>query len=102
VQHASEQGDAVACRILERAAEELALGTLSVASRLEMRGDPFVCVLAGGVFRGVPWLAEELRRRLPEVAPRCHVQLLEDEPAVGAVRLALVEARGGTPVQRVT
>src|SRR5207249_6137737 len=59
VQRASEQGDAVACRILERAAEELALGTLSVASRLEMRGDPFVCVLAGGVFRGVPWLAQE-------------------------------------------
>ena len=98
VQHASEEGDAVARHILERAADELVLAAQSVASRLEMRGDPFTCVLAGGAFRVVPWLAEELPRRLGEVAPRCKVRVLEEEPAVGAVRLALAEARGGADI----
>jgi N-acetylglucosamine kinase-like BadF-type ATPase len=100
VQRTSEEGDAVARGILERAADELVLGVRSVASRLEMRGDPFVCVLAGGVFRVVPSLAEELPRRLREVAPRCLVRLLQEEPAVGAVQLALAEARGGAHVPR--
>ena len=54
VQRAAEQGDAVATRILERAAEELVLAARSVATRLEMRGDAFTFYLAGGVFRVVP------------------------------------------------
>src|SRR5919202_847998 len=41
VEHAAEQGDAVATRILERAAEELIQAALSVVTRLEMRGDAF-------------------------------------------------------------
>src|SRR6266542_418240 len=69
-QRATDQGDAVATRILERAADELVLAARSVATRLEMRGDEFTFYLAGGVFRVVPWLAEELPRRLVEVAPR--------------------------------
>ena len=100
VQQAAEDGDAVATRILERAAEELVLAAQSVAARLEMRGDAFTFFLAGGVFRVVPWLAEELPRRLAEVAPRCQVQVLHEEPAVGAVWLALAEARGGANVLR--
>src|SRR3954463_10230469 len=93
-QSAADLGDAVAARILERAAEELVLAARSVATRLEMRGDAFTFYLAGGVFRVVPWLAEELPRRLVEVAPRCQVQVLEEEPAVGAVWLALAAVRG--------
>jgi N-acetylglucosamine kinase len=98
VQHAASSGDAVARDILERAAEELVLAARSVASRLEMRGEPFPFVLAGGIFRVVPWLVDELGRRLLEVAPRCHVQSLAEEPAVGAVSLALAEARGGAAI----
>jgi N-acetylglucosamine kinase-like BadF-type ATPase len=97
-QRVAEQGDAVAVRILERAAEELVLAARSVATRLEMRGDEFSFYLAGGVFRVVPWLADELPRRLVEVAPRAQVRLLDEEPAVGAVWLALAEARGGARV----
>ncbi len=97
-QRAAEQGDAVAMRILERAADELVLAARSVATRLEMRGDAFTFYLAGGVFRVVPWLAEELPRRLVEVAPRAQTQVLDEEPAVGAVWLALAEARGGARV----
>lgn len=100
VQQVAANGDAVATRILERAAEELVLGASSVATRLEMRGDEFTFYLAGGVFPVVPWLADELSRRLVEVAPRCDVQILNEEPAVGAVWLALAEARGGAHVPR--
>jgi N-acetylglucosamine kinase-like BadF-type ATPase len=100
VQEAADQGDAVARRILERAADELVLAAQSVASRLEMRGDEFTFFLSGGVFRVVPWLAAELSRRLVEVAPRCQVEILNEEPAVGAVWLALAEARGEANIPR--
>jgi glucosamine kinase len=98
IQRVAGQGDAVAARILERAAEELVLAAQSVATRLEMRGDAFTFHFAGGVFQGVPSLTTELGRRLREVAPRARVRLLTDEPAVGAVWLALAEARGGAHV----
>ncbi len=100
VQRVAGLGDAVATRILERAAEELVLAAQSVVTRLEMRGDAFTFYLAGGVFRVVPWLAEELPKRLVEVAPRSQAQLLREEPAVGAVWLALAEARGAARVPR--
>jgi hypothetical protein len=47
------------------------------------------------MFRAVPWLKEELARRLPLASPHSHTTLLEVEPAIGAVRLALAEAKGG-------
>ncbi len=95
VQRACAEGDAVATGILERAAEELVIGFRSVATQLDMRGDAFTCVLAGGVFKAVPWLAGELPGRLAEAAPRCQVLVLDEEPAIGAVKLALAEATGG-------
>lgn len=100
VETAASGGDAVAMRILERAVDELVLGALSVATRLEMRGDAFVFYLSGGVFRVVPSITTVLSRKLVEVAPRCQVQLLDEEPAVGAVWLALAEARGEAHVPR--
>jgi N-acetylglucosamine kinase-like BadF-type ATPase len=95
VQQARDEGDEVATQILELAAHELVGAARSVVERLRMREEPFQFVLAGGVFAGVPWLGEELRRRLPGIAPRAQVMRLEVEPALGAVRLALAEARGG-------
>jgi N-acetylglucosamine kinase-like BadF-type ATPase len=102
VQRAHELGDAVATRILERAADELTLGAHSVAEKLEMRGDAFLFVLAGGVFPVVPWLRDEVTRRLIEVAPRCQIRSLGQEPARGAVHLALAEARGGARIPKYT
>jgi N-acetylglucosamine kinase-like BadF-type ATPase len=100
VQRARDAGDAVATQILERAAEELALAAGSVAARLAMRGTAFPFVLAGGVFRSAPSLGTDLERRLAEVAPRSTVRVLKEEPAVGAVALALDEARGGASVPK--
>jgi N-acetylglucosamine kinase-like BadF-type ATPase len=100
VQTVAAEGDAVAIRILERATDELVIGARSVTARLEMRGDAFTFFLSGGVFRVVPWLAEEVPRKLIEVAPRSQTQILTVEPAMGAVWLALAEARGGAHLPR--
>jgi glucosamine kinase len=102
VQMASESGDEVASAILDRAADELALAARSVADRLGLRRHSFPFVLAGGVFRVVPALVDRLRVRLLEIAPAATIDLLSEEPARGAVRLALAEARGGAPIPKYT
>jgi N-acetylglucosamine kinase-like BadF-type ATPase len=98
VQQARDEGDEVATQILEQAAHELMAAARSVVDRLKMREEAVQFVLAGGVFTGVTWLGEELRRRLPGIAPRGLVSRLGVEPALGAVRLALAEARGGARI----
>ena len=94
VARAAEQGDAVATEILTRASIELAAAASSVITRLEMRGNVFPTILAGGIFRGVPGLADDVAARIAEVAPRSAIRLLEVEPAAGAVRLAVAAAQG--------
>jgi N-acetylglucosamine kinase-like BadF-type ATPase len=98
VQSAFSDGDPVAIGILRGSADQLESSALSVARRLEIVGSEFPFVLAGGIFRAVPWLEEELSRRLPLASPRSRTILLNLEPAEGAVRLALAEARGGYDV----
>ena len=91
-------GDQVAVGILRGAANELEAAALSVARRLQLLGTPFTFILAGGIFRAVPWVQEELGRRLPVVARGATVRLLDKEPAAGAVALALQEAAGGAAI----
>jgi N-acetylglucosamine kinase-like BadF-type ATPase len=98
VDGAREDGDPVAIDIMANAADELALAAASVISRLDMRGEQFPILLAGGMLRESVWLSAELRRRMAEVAPRASVGPLTHEPAIGAVRLAIAEARGGVRV----
>jgi N-acetylglucosamine kinase-like BadF-type ATPase len=98
VQGAFSDGDGVAIGILRSAADQLESSGLSVARRLELVGSEFPFVLSGGIYRAVPWLEEELTRRLPMASPRARTILLDEEPACGAVRLALAEARGGYTV----
>jgi N-acetylglucosamine kinase-like BadF-type ATPase len=98
VQSAFSQGDQVARGILRAAANELEASALSVARRLELLSEPFVFILAGGIFRAVPWLEQELARQLPLAAPGSRVRLLDREPAWGAVAIALEEARGGASI----
>lgn len=98
VQRANDDGDEVAGLILAGAADELMLATASVVRRLEMTLASFPFILAGGIFSGVPWLLGELERRLPGLAPHASVRRLHAEPAVGAVHLALAEARGGARI----
>ena len=94
VGRAAEHGDAVAGDIVARAGVELASAASTVIARLGMRGDAFPIILAGGIFRGLPWLIGDVTRRISEIAPRSEVRLLQVEPAVGAIRLALAAAQG--------
>jgi len=98
VDGARDAGDPVAIDIMSHAADELALAAASVISRLEMRGEQFPILLAGGMLRESLWLSAEVRRRMAEVAPRAVVEPLTHEPAIGAVRLAIAEAHGGVRV----
>lgn len=98
VEQARAAGDAVASDILTQAAVELTAAAETVVTRLGMRGEVFPTILAGGIFQAVPWLAADVIRRMSEVAPRSQAALLGVEPAVGAVRLALAEARGGARI----
>jgi N-acetylglucosamine kinase-like BadF-type ATPase len=98
VDRARADGDPVAIDIMTRAADELGLAAASVINRLDMRGEQFPILLAGGMLRESTWLASEVRRRMAEVAPRSAVALLNEEPAVGAVRLALAHAKGAVRI----
>jgi N-acetylglucosamine kinase-like BadF-type ATPase len=94
VQQARDEGDVVAGAILEHAAEELVAAAAAVMRRLEMDRETFSFVLAGGMFRAVPWLCEQLEVLLPSLATHSQTIRLEHEPARGAVQLALAVAHG--------
>jgi N-acetylglucosamine kinase-like BadF-type ATPase len=94
VDQARVDADLVATEIMVDAADELARAAASVISRLEMRGERFPILLAGGMLKRSDWLAAEVARRMAEVAPRSEVQQLTNEPVLGAVRLALAAANG--------
>ena len=46
----------------------------------------------------MPSLQADVTARVAEVAPRSQPSLLDVEPALGAVHLALAEARGGARI----
>jgi N-acetylglucosamine kinase-like BadF-type ATPase len=98
VESAAAEGDPVARQLVAEAAGELVSAVRSVAERLEMRGGQFPLVLAGSIFRVLPSLMTDVTERVAEVAPRSQPVLLDLEPAAGAVRLALAEARGGARI----
>jgi len=94
VQQARDEGDEVAAGILNFAADELMTTAAAVMKRLDMESDSFSFVLAGGMFRAVPWLCERMKRLLPSIAAHSGTILLEHDPALGAVQLALAAAHG--------
>lgn len=102
VHQAFTRGDEAAIGILRGAADELEAFGVSVARRLELEREEFVFILGGGIFKAVPWLREELVRRLPQAFPTATAHLLDREPASGAVSFAIQEVRGGAriPVYR--
>ena len=88
----------MAGEIMIDAAEELATAAGSVINRLEMRGEEFPILLAGGMLKRSEWLVAEIERRMAEVAPRSEVLPLTEEPVIGAVRLATAAATGDVRV----
>jgi N-acetylglucosamine kinase len=86
--------DAVAKAILSDAAGELVQAAVSVRDRLRLEAGAYDVVLSGGTFAAVPGLAAHVARRLE--TPRANVSMLSEEPAMGAVRLA-IEALDAAP-----
>ncbi len=89
VEEAATRGDAVAAQILAAASEELVLAARSVVGRLDLEAGPYDVVLSGGTFAFLPALRESVRGKLSTSNAR--VTLLAEEPAMGAVKLALEE-----------
>jgi len=100
VQAAFSEGDQAASGILRAAADELESFGVSVAKRLDLGAEAFPFILGGGIFRAVPWLRDELLRRLPIAVPGGTARLLDREPAAGAVSFAIQEAKGGARIPR--
>jgi N-acetylglucosamine kinase-like BadF-type ATPase len=94
VQQAAEAGDEVALTILSVGARELAGSAASVVRQLGLAESEFSFVLAGGILQAVPRLTGALQAMLAGMAPRSATVRLDREPALGAVELALSEARG--------
>ena len=98
VQAAADDGDVVARQIVADAADELVLAVAVRGDAARDAGLQFPLVLSGSLFRVLPTLLSDVLVRLAEVAPRSQPKVLDVEPAMGAVRLALAEARGGARV----
>lgn len=92
VEAAAAEGDPIATEIIDIGAMELSVAAASVARRLELSGCPVV--LAGGIFRAVPHMRDEVTRHLAARLPQAVIHMLDVEPAMGAVRLALRIAAG--------
>ena len=87
VEEAATTGDAVAKAILSDAAIELVRAASSVRDRLRLEEAPYDVVLSGGTFAAVPSLEADVARRLE--TPQARVRGLAEEPAMGAVKLAI-------------
>ena len=98
VQTAFSEGDEASSGIL-RAADELESSAYKSAAGLASAASPFPSFWPEG-FRAVPWLRDEMQRRLPLAVPGSTARLLDREPAAGAVSFAIQEARGGARIPR--
>jgi N-acetylglucosamine kinase-like BadF-type ATPase len=103
VEEAALAGDEAARSILAAASNELVLAAASVRERLRLGTGPYDVVLSGGTFRAVPTLEDAVAARLetpparmPAPTPAPRIVRLREDPALGAVRLA-VEALSPGP-----
>lgn len=92
VGRAAAEGDAIAISIVRRGAHALARAAAIVASGLRLTEGPVY--LAGGAFESVPSLDRAVRSELLAMLPRASVELVREEPAMGAARLAMRLAWG--------
>lgn len=98
VQAATDEGDAVATRILDTASAELVACATSVVAQLAMRETAFTLVLAGGIFKSMPALVRLVAGSLTSACPLATLLELNREPAHGAVRIALAALKGAAPI----
>lgn len=93
VQRAADVGDEAAQSIIDDATREFMRSVESVIGRLDLAGESFRLVLAGGLWKAVPVLRQDFEKLAKKIAPWVTVHPLEVEPARGAVQLALEHNR---------
>jgi N-acetylglucosamine kinase-like BadF-type ATPase len=87
---AAGSGDAVAMRIMDTLADEVASWANAAIRRAGMADMPVPVVLAGGVARGAdPLLTRLVAQRVRTVAPAAALSVLHAPPVLGAALLAL-------------
>jgi glucosamine kinase len=87
VETASAEGDEAAENLMDQASKHLAKAARAVTNQLNFPGIHPV-ILAGGAFKACPSLSPRVDALLDDL-PNVEVKLLEVEPAMGAVTLAL-------------
>lgn len=88
VEAAADMGDALARGILEEAGRELALAARAAAEQLNLSG-PLACALAGAVLTRGGRVRESFLRSAVREGLSLDPVVLVEEPALGALRLAL-------------
>lgn len=88
VVHVAEEGDAVAQRLIERAAAALADTVIGVARVLQFRDEKIPLALAGGLLLEAELLQTNLRAELTRRGDAFAPIVLVHEPVIGAVRIA--------------
>jgi N-acetylmuramic acid 6-phosphate etherase len=92
---AAEAGDAVARKILERAADDLAAVVAAVARRLGISAASFPLALTGGLILSNEPLRAAVTERLRGLGTQPNPIALVADPVLGAVRLAMQEHERG-------
>jgi glucosamine kinase len=92
VEEVANEGDTWAQALIDTGAQELSLAARAVCDRLSLPDGPVI--LAGGIFRAVPRLRVGMIHALTTHRPGIVVRPLTQEPAAGAVSLALSAAEG--------
>jgi len=87
VETACADGDEAAETLMDQASKHLAKAAKAVAGQLAFPNH-YPIVLSGGAFKACPSLVPRITALLEDL-PEAEVRLLDVEPAMGAVRLAL-------------
>lgn len=85
---AAQEGDQVALKILQDAADELAKAAIAVIEQLRMEDEVFQVAYVGGVFEAGELILAPLRAEIKKVAPRAELAPPQEPPVLGAVKLA--------------
>ena len=87
---ASDEGDAVARKVVEHLADEISVMAITAMRRLDLTGLATPVVLGGGVITARnPLLISGITRQLAEAAPAAEVRVIDVPPVAGAALLGL-------------
>jgi N-acetylglucosamine kinase-like BadF-type ATPase len=84
----SKKEDRFSKEILIEAAKEVSKMAISVIKKLNLEKEKFLVVFTGGMFKSKIF-REEIEKEIKKFAPKANFILLNKEPVIGAVKLAI-------------